>query len=137
MKLQDVKELPERIPEEEVYSLIDSTISDFKNEVISKNVFLEIMTELMERQIMTYEILKEPLRGILDELIASMWNINNYNDVDIMLSLIVNFGLEKSFNEAKVSIENNSDIELEILEEIQETIAEVGNRISNPYYGLQ
>ncbi|EAD3681300.1 hypothetical protein EHS45_15065, partial [Listeria monocytogenes] len=92
MKLQDVKELPERIPEEEVYSLIGSTISDFKNEAISKNVFLEIMTELMERQIMTYEILKEPLRGILDELIASMWNINNYNDVDIMLSLIVNFG---------------------------------------------
>ncbi|EEO6567606.1 hypothetical protein G6H54_002053 [Listeria monocytogenes] len=137
MKLQDVKELPERIPEEEVYSLIDSTISDFKNEVISKNVFLEIMTELMERQIMTYEILKEPLRGILDELISSMWNINNYNDVDIMLSLIVNFGLEKSFNKAKVSIDNNSDIELEILEEIQETIAEVGNHISNPYYGLQ
>ncbi|EDN9716436.1 hypothetical protein GJB75_14225, partial [Listeria monocytogenes] len=130
MKLQDVKELPERIPEEEVYSLIDSTISDFKNEVISKNVFLEIMSELMERQIMTYEILKEPLRGILDELIASMWNINNYNDVDIMLSLIVNFGLEKSFNKAKVSIENNSDIELEILEEIQEAIAEVGNHIS-------
>ncbi|EJS6022943.1 hypothetical protein NWV19_002228, partial [Listeria monocytogenes] len=62
MKLQDVKELPE----EEVYSLIDSTISDFKNEVISKNVFLEIISELMERQIMTYEILKEPLRGILD-----------------------------------------------------------------------
>ncbi|EJS5945085.1 hypothetical protein NWV21_002986, partial [Listeria monocytogenes] len=123
MKLQDVKELPE----EEVYSLIDSTISDFKNEVISKNVFLEIISELMERQIMTYEILKEPLRGILDELIASMWNINNYNDVDIMLSLIVNFGLEKSFNKAKVSIDNNSDIELEILEEIQETIAEVGN----------
>ncbi|ECX6981751.1 hypothetical protein BAU40_14635, partial [Listeria monocytogenes] len=60
MKLQDVKELPE----EEVYSLIDSTISDFKNEVISKNVFLEIISELMERQIMTYEILKEPLRGI-------------------------------------------------------------------------
>ncbi|MBC2192230.1 hypothetical protein HCB44_08010 [Listeria sp. FSL L7-0229] len=40
-------------------------------------------------------------------------------------------------NEAKLSIEKNSDIELDILEEIQETIAEVGNHISNPYYGLQ
>lgn len=40
-------------------------------------------------------------------------------------------------NEVKRSIENNRDIELEILEEIQETIAEVGNHISNPYYGLQ
>lgn len=39
MKLQDVKELPERIPEKEVYSLIGSTISDFKNEAISKKCF--------------------------------------------------------------------------------------------------
>ncbi|WP_260450177.1 hypothetical protein [Listeria immobilis] len=95
------------------------------------------MTELMERQIMTYKILKEPLRGVLDEVITKIWNTNNYNDVDRMLSLIVNFGLEKSFTKAKQAIENKSNIESDILSEIQETVTESGDHISNPYHSLQ
>lgn len=137
MELKDYQELPDRIPEEEVYNYIESTISDYNSNKITKNVFLEIMTELMERQIMTYKILKEPLRGFLDEMITNMWSTNNYNDVDMMLSLIVNFGLEKSFNEAKQSIENKSNIESDILNEIQETVIEAGDHISNPYHDLQ
>ncbi|MBF2375237.1 hypothetical protein IA854_13905 [Listeria seeligeri] len=137
MELKDYKELPDRIPEEDIYNFIESTISDYNSNRITKNAFLEIMTELMERQIMTYKILKEPLRGVLDEVITKIWNTNNYNDVDMMLSLIVNFGLEKSFNEAKQSIENKSNIESDILNEIQETVSEVGDHISNPYHGLQ
>ncbi|WP_271000821.1 hypothetical protein [Listeria seeligeri] len=93
MELKDYQELPDRIPEEDACNYIESTISDYTSNKITKNVFLEIMTELMERQIMTYKILKEPLRGVLDEVITKIWNTNNYNDVDMMLSLIVNFGL--------------------------------------------
>ncbi|MBC1514523.1 hypothetical protein HCJ48_00010 [Listeria sp. FSL L7-1510] len=137
MDLKDYQELPDRIPEEDVYNYIESTISDYNSNKITKNVFLEIMTELMERQIMTYKILKEPLRGVLDEVITKIWNTNNYNDVDRMLSLIVNFGLEKSFTKAKQAIENKSNIESDILSEIQETVTESGDHISNPYHSLQ
>ncbi|WP_255255257.1 hypothetical protein [Bacillus pseudomycoides] len=86
---------------------------------------------------MTYELLEEPLHAELDELISSLWNTEFYNDVDIILSLIVNLGLEKSFEEVKSSISVNKSISPAILAEIKETIEDVGDHIANPYYDLE
>lgn len=65
----------------------------------------------------------------LDDLLCDLWNTEKYDDVDVMLSLIVSLGLEKSFNKAKESISDNKNI----LQEIQEAINDTGDHITNPY----
>lgn len=137
MRLEDYKNLPETMSEEELYSLFSGIIADFDNKKVDKNDFLDILTELMERQVLTYAILKEPLITELDNLLCSLWNTENYNDVDVMLSLIVSLGLEKSFNKAKESISENKDIDKKILQEIQEAIDDTGEHIANPYYDYE
>ncbi|MBC1987436.1 hypothetical protein HCB44_08015 [Listeria sp. FSL L7-0229] len=137
MRLEDYKNLPETMSEEELYSLFSGIIADFDNKKVDKNDFLDILTELMERQVLTYAILKEPLITELDNLLCSLWNTENYNDVDVMLSLIVSLGLEKSFNKAKESIAENKDIDKKILQEIQEAIDDTGEHIANPYYDYE
>ncbi|MCD2253808.1 hypothetical protein [Listeria marthii] len=137
MRLEDYKNLPETMLEEELYSLFSGIITDFDNKKVDKKDFLDILTELMERQVLTYAILKEPLITELDNLLCSLWNTENYNDVDVMLSLIVSLGLEKSFNKAKESISENKDIDKKILQEIQEAIDDTGEHIANPYYDYE
>ncbi|EEM01997.1 hypothetical protein [Bacillus pseudomycoides] len=136
MNIEDYENLPDRLPKEQIYSYFKGAIDDFKQKK-SKDEFLEILTALMERQIMTYELLEEPLHAELDELISSLWNTENYNDVDIILSLIVNLGLEKSFEKVKSSISVSKSITPEILAEIKETIEDVGDHFANPYYDLE
>lgn len=70
----------------------------------------------------------------LDNLLCDLWNTEKYDDVDVMLSLIVGLGLEKSFNKAKESISDNKNIDKNILQEIQEAINDTGDHITNPYY---
>lgn len=134
MRLQDYKELPETMSEEEIYNLFSKAITNFKDNQIDKDELLEILMELMERQVLTYEILKKPIKTELDDLLYSLWNTKNYNDVDVMLSLMVSLGLEKSFNKAKESIVEDENIEPKILKEIQEAIDDTGDNIANPYY---
>lgn len=73
---------------------------------------------------------------ILIEL-SRLWNTDSYDEVDIILSIVVNLGLEICFNKIKESLEQCKDIDKSILNEIQETIDEVGENISNPYYSLE
>lgn len=136
-RLQEYKMLPETLPEKELYNLFSEAISNFENEKVSKKEFFEILMELTDRQGYTYEILKEPLKTELDDLICSLWNTENYDDVDIMLSIIVSLGLEKSFNKAKESISNNKNIDPKILQEIEEAIEDTGDNIANPYYDYE
>ena len=56
------------------------------------------------RQVDTYEILKEPLRGQLDNELYNLWNTENYDDVDIITSLLINLGLKNTYNKMKKSI---------------------------------
>lgn len=137
MRLEDYKNLPETMSEEELYSLFSSIIADFKSKKVDKNELLDILTELMERQVLTYELLKDPLKTELDNLLCDLWNTEKYDDVDVMLSLIVSLGLEQSFNKAKESISDNKNIDKNILQEIQEAINDTGDHITNPYYDYE
>ncbi|MFJ3388370.1 hypothetical protein [Lysinibacillus sp. NPDC086135] len=65
-----------------------------------------------------------------------MWNTDSYDEVDIILSIVVNLGLEICFNKIKESLQRYKDIDKAILDEIKETIDEVGENILNPYYSL-
>ncbi|MBC1543316.1 hypothetical protein [Listeria cossartiae] len=118
---------------EDLYLLFEQAIKDFKQSKLSKKEFFDILDELTMRQVDTYEILKEPLRGQLDNELCNLWNTENYDDVDIITSLLINLGLKNTYNRMKKSIEGTSEISPEILEEIQDAIEEVGDNIDDPY----
>ncbi|EAG1120243.1 TPA_asm: hypothetical protein GIM83_05400, partial [Listeria monocytogenes] len=117
----------------DLYLLFEQALKDFKQSKLSKKEFFDILDELTMRQVDTYEILKEPLRGQLDNELYNLWNTENYDDVDIITSLLINLGLKNTYNKMKKSIEDTSEISPEILEEIQDAIEEVGDNIDDPY----
>ncbi|EGP7127965.1 hypothetical protein I0K99_001940, partial [Listeria monocytogenes] len=125
MKKDDYSKMP-WVSAEDLYLLFEQALKDFKQSKLSKKEFFDILDELTMRQVDTYEILKEPLRGQLDNELYNLWNTENYDDVDIITSLLINLGLKNTYNKMKKSIEDTSEISPEILEEIQDAIEEVG-----------
>lgn len=69
--------------------MFQNALDQFRNNKIEKDSFLLLLSQLTDRQVMTYELLRSDIR----------------NDIDRTLS--------------------------------QETIDEVGENISNPYYSLE
>ncbi|HDU3339416.1 TPA: hypothetical protein RF379_000975 [Listeria monocytogenes] len=132
MKKDDYSKMP-WVSAEDLYLLFEQALKDFKQSKLSKKKFFDILDELTMRQVDTYEILKEPLRGQLDNELYNLWNTENYDDVDIITSLLINLGLKNTYNKMKKSIEDTSEISPEILEEIQDAIEEVGDNIDDPY----
>ncbi|EMK1048191.1 hypothetical protein V8L42_000951 [Listeria monocytogenes] len=132
MKKDDYSKMP-WVSAEDLYLLFEQALKDFKQSKLSKKEFFDILDELTMRQVDTYEILKEPLRGQLDNELYNLWNTKNYDDVDIITSLLINLGLKNTYNKMKKSIEDTSEISPEILEEIQDAIEEVGDNIDDPY----
>ena len=137
MDINEIKNLPDRIPTGTLISMFQNVLFQFRNNEIEKDSFLLILSQLTDRQIMTYELLKSDIRNDIDRTLSRLWNTDSYDDVDIILSIVVNLGLEICFNKIKESLEHYKDIDKLILEEIQETVDEVGDNISNPYYSLE
>ncbi|OMF06305.1 hypothetical protein MHI48_20370 [Paenibacillus sp. FSL H7-0942] len=137
MNIGDIEKLADRLPTEVLLSLFRNALKDFENKILDKKVFLLILSELTDRQIMTYELLEDKTRNEIDVLMRKLWNTNSYEDVDIILSIVVNLGLKNCFIKIKESISKEDNIDLIILNEIKETIMEVGDHISNPYYDLE
>lgn len=137
MDINEIKNLPDRIPTDTLISMFQNVLFQFRNNEIEKDSFLLILSQLTDRQVMTYELLKSDIRNDIDITLSRLWNTDSYDDVDIILSIVVNLGLEICFNKIKESLEHYKDIDKLILEEIQETVDEVGDNISNPYYSLE
>lgn len=119
---------------DELYLLFEQAINDFKKRKLTKKEFFDILEELTMRQVDTYENLKEPLRGELDDELCSLWNTENYDDVDVITSLLINLGMKKTYNKMRESMKDTTDISPEIIEEIQDAIEEVGDNIDDPYH---
>lgn len=137
MNIGDIEKLPDGLPTEVLLSLFRNALKDFENKILDKKVFLLILSELTDRQVRTYELLEEKTRNDVDVLMRKLWNTNSYEDVDIILSIVVNLGLKNCFIKIKESISEEDNIDSIILNEIKETIMEVGDNISNPYYDLE
>ncbi|MGA3599152.1 hypothetical protein [Lysinibacillus agricola] len=137
MKLKEVENLPDILATDTIALIFQKTLIQFENSKIEKGEFLLILSQLTDRQVMTYELLENNTRDKLDLMISKIWNTDSYEDVDIMLSIVVNLGLVKSFQKIKESINMNKRIDQVILAEIIETVEEVGDTISNPYYSLE
>ena len=82
---------------------------------------------------MTYEVLENGIRDKIDGYIMNLWNTDSYDEVDSILSIVVNLGLVKTYQKIIDSIKNRENMSIEIYQEIQDCIAENGNDISNPY----
>ncbi|MEY9973234.1 hypothetical protein ABH966_003618 [Lysinibacillus sp. RC46] len=136
MDINEIKNLPDRIPTETLISMFQNVLDQFKNNKIEKDSFLLILSQLTDRQVMTYELLRSDIRNDIDRTLSRLWNTDSYDEVDIILSIVVNLGLEICFNIIKESLKQYKDIDKTILDEIQGTIDEVGVNISNPYLGL-
>ncbi|WP_342566754.1 hypothetical protein MKY09_11980 [Psychrobacillus sp. FSL K6-4046] len=136
MDINEIKNLPDRIPTDTLISMFQNILFQFRNNEIEKDSFLLILSQLTDRQVMTYELLKSDIRNDIDITLSKLWNIDSYDDVDIILSIVVNLGLEVCFNKIKESLEPYKEVDKLILEEIKETIDEIGDNISNPYYSL-
>lgn len=137
MDINEIKNLPDRIPTGTLMLMFQNALDQFRINKIEKDVFLVILSQLTDRQVMTYELLRSDIRYDIDKTLSRFWNIDSYDEVDIILSIVVNLGLEICFNKIKESLEQYKDIDKSILDEIQETIDEVGENISNPYYSLE
>ncbi len=87
--------------------------------------------------LMFQEALVQFKNNEIDRTLSGLWNTNSYDEVDIILSIVVNLGLEICFNRIKESLKHYTVIKQPILNEIQQTIDEVGENISNPYYSLE
>ncbi|MEK4085083.1 hypothetical protein [Psychrobacillus sp. FSL K6-1415] len=137
MDINEIKNLPDRIPTGTLISMFQNALDQFRNNKIEKAGFLVILSQLTDRQVMTYELLRSDIRYDIDRTLSRLWNTESYDEVDIILSIVVNLGLEICFNKIKESLEQYKGIDKSILDEIQETIDEVGENISNPYYSLE
>lgn len=133
MKKEDYINMP-GASVDELYLLFEQAINDFKKRKLTKKEFFDILEELTMRQGETYENLKEPLRGELDDELCSLWNTENYDDVDVITLLLINLGMKKTYNKMRESMKDTTNISPEIIEEIQDAIEEVGDNIDDPYH---
>ncbi|UXJ67393.1 hypothetical protein [Lysinibacillus fusiformis] len=137
MDIYEIENLPDSIPTGILVLMFINVLAQFKNNEIEKDSFLLILSQLTDRQVMAYELLRSDIRNDIDRTLSRLWNTDSYDEVDIILSIVVNLGLEICFNKIKESLEQYEDIDKLILDEIQETIDEVGENISNSYYSLE
>lgn len=137
MSIEEIKMLPDRIASEECNKYFQEIISLYIDKKITKREFLKTALELTNRQIMTYDLLKTDIRDKMDKCILSLWNTESYEDVDSILSIVVNLGLIKTYELIKQTLKFNKEIKHDILEEIKECIEENGEDISNPYRFLE
>ncbi|ERI09032.1 hypothetical protein [Aneurinibacillus aneurinilyticus] len=137
MNLEEFEKLPDVLPVETLALMFQDVLNDFVLKKIDKKNFLLILSQLMDRQVMTYELLESEVRNNVDMVLCRLWNTDSYEDVDIILSIVVNLGLKNCFQKIKESINQDKDIDELILKEILETIDDVGDNILNPYYDLE
>ncbi|GLI83132.1 hypothetical protein ANABIO32_08220 [Rossellomorea marisflavi] len=137
MDTKEIENLPDRLPAGILLALFQDALDQFRKEEIEKDVFLIILGQLTDRQVMTYELVRSDIRNDIDRTLSGLWNTDSYDEVDLILSIVVNLGLEICFEKIKESLDQNKDIDQSILNEIQEAIDEVGENISNPYDSLE
>ncbi|MEC2077033.1 hypothetical protein [Metabacillus fastidiosus] len=137
MNLEEFEKLPDVLPVETLALMFQDVLDNFELKNIEKRDFLLILSQLMDRQVMTYELLESEVRNNVDLVLCRLWNTDSYEDVDIILSIVVNLGLKNCFGEIEESIDQDKDIDKLILKEILETIEVVGDNILNPYYDLE
>ncbi|WP_342551865.1 hypothetical protein [Paenibacillus sp. FSL R7-0652] len=137
MDITNIKMLPDRVEAGTLLLLFRGVLEEFEHGKLNKKEFLICLSDLTDRQIWTYGLLEQDTRNDVDKVVRALWNLDSYDDVDIILSIVVNLGLSQSFMKIKKSLHTKQDIDPRIRKEIEETVVEVGEHISNPYHDLE
>lgn len=137
MDITNIKMLPDRVEAGTLLLLFRGVLEEFEHGKLNKKEFLICLSDLTDRQVWTYELLEQDTRKEIDKVVKALWNLDSYDDVDIILSIVVNLGLSQSFIKIKESLHTEQDIDPRIRKEIEETVVEVGEHISNPYHDLE
>lgn len=117
--------------------MFENVIAEFEEKHITKQEFLHSTIQLMNRQVMSYELLGSNVREKMDIVIENLWNTDSYDEVDMILSIVINLGLKRSYDKIKISMKQEKNINPIILTEMKEAVEETGEHILNPYYSLE
>lgn len=98
MDINEIKNLPDRVPTETLISMFQNALNQFKNNEIKKDNFLLTLSQLTDRQTTTYELLRSDIRNDIDRTLSKLWKTDSYDEVDTILSIVVNLGLEICFH---------------------------------------
>ncbi|MCG7410889.1 hypothetical protein MH117_26250, partial [Paenibacillus sp. ACRRX] len=74
MDINEIENLPDRIPTGTLISMFQNALEQFKNNKIEKDSFLLIISQLTDRQVMTYELLRSDIRSDIDRTLSRIWN---------------------------------------------------------------
>lgn len=102
MNLKEIEKLPDVLPTETLALMFQNVLNEFNTGKIEKKDFLLILSQLTDRQVMTYELLESEVRNSIDKVLHRLWNTDSYDDVDIILSIVVNLGLKNCFQKLKI-----------------------------------
>lgn len=61
MDINEIENLPDRIPAGTLISMFQNALDQFRNNKIEKDDFLLILSQLTDRQVMTYELLRSDI----------------------------------------------------------------------------
>lgn len=134
--LVELQKLPDRMPIGELEKLFRYIVFEYNVEKMDKSEFFHSLIQLTDRQVLTYEWLEPEIRKQLDNMLSELWNTESYEEVDMMLTIVVNLGLESCFSRMKQSVLQGEKMDETTRREIVESINEVGDHISDPYYHL-
>ena len=138
MIIDDFLNLPDEMKESEVEQLFINVINEYVNKKISLNDFLTIIVRLVEIQSMNYQLIDSNIKSTMDNIISSICDLNNVKIVgSTLVYIILNLGLQNSYNIIRDSIKLLKDVNIELYTHLSGLLVNVGEDISNPYAFLE
>jgi hypothetical protein len=74
MDTKEIENLPDRLPAGILLALFQDALDQFRKEEIEREVFLIILGQLTDRQVMTYELVRSDIRNDIDRTLSGLWN---------------------------------------------------------------
>lgn len=96
---------------------------------------LQSLIELADRQWHTYELIDEMLKEIIEDWLIRVIDFNSEEIIEYETSVIGRLGLSKLFSLMKEAL--STDLKKEVRQIIDETIAEIGDHVIDPYHGMK
>ena len=96
---------------------------------------LQSLIELADRQWHTYKLIDEMLKEKIEDWLIRVIDFNSEEIIEYETSVIGRLGLSKLFSLTKDAL--LSDLKKEIRQIIEETIAEIGDHVKDPYHGMR
>jgi len=136
MNLIKIRNLPDNMEPSEIREYFTSVINEaMQLGNIDPLQTSKALVELSDRQWHTYELIDKDTKERIESWIELVWDVEFKTLVDNILTIITYLGLENSFRLVEDSL--TPELDKEVSDLIQEAIKEIGDHVSNPYFGLE